>query len=98
MKKEKSLLLLMAAASVGAAHAAPPASIGEEMSIVKVQEKGHTFVKGRVIDSEGNPLVGVTVSGSAFIPCIIEKSCSNTLLFCCYSLFPAIRKYFPVFF
>jgi hypothetical protein len=26
-----------------------------------VQEKGHTFVKGRVIDSEGNPLVGVTV-------------------------------------
>lgn len=61
MKKEKSLLLLMAAASVGAAHAAPLASIGEEMSIVKVQEKGHTFVKGRVIDSEGNPLVGVTV-------------------------------------
>lgn len=39
-----------------------------------------------------------TVSGSAFIHCIIEKSCSNTLLFCCYSLFPAIRKYFPVFF
>ena len=64
MKKEKSLLLLMAAASVGVAHAAPLAS----------------------------------VSGSAFIPCIIEKSCSNTLLFCCYSLFPAIRKYFPVFF
>ena len=29
MKKEKSLLLLMAAASVGAAHAAPLASIGE---------------------------------------------------------------------
>ena len=28
MKKEKSLLLLMAAASVGAAHATPPASIG----------------------------------------------------------------------
>ena len=26
-----------------------------------MQEKGHTFVKGRVIDSEGNPLVGVTV-------------------------------------
>ena len=61
MKKEKSLLLLMAAASVGAVHATPPASLGEEMSIVKVQEKGHTFVKGRVIDSEGNPLVGVTV-------------------------------------
>ena len=61
MKKEKSLLLLMAAASVGAVHATPPASMGEEMSIVKVQEKGHTFVKGRVIDSEGNPLVGVTV-------------------------------------
>lgn len=54
MKKEKSLLLLMAAASVGAVHATPPASMGEEMSIVKVQEKGHTFVKGRVIDSEGN--------------------------------------------
>ena len=40
MKKEKSLLLLMAAASVGAVHATPPASMGEEMSIVKVQEKG----------------------------------------------------------
>ena len=26
-----------------------------------MQEKGHTFVKGRVIDSEGNALVGVTV-------------------------------------
>lgn len=26
-----------------------------------MQEKGHTFVKGRVIDSDGNPLVGVTV-------------------------------------
>ena len=26
-----------------------------------MQEKGHTFVKGRVIDSEGNPLVDVTV-------------------------------------
>ena len=51
----------MAAASVGAVHATPPASMGEEMSIVKVQEKGHTFVKGRVIDSEGNPLVWVTV-------------------------------------
>lgn len=35
----KSLLLLMAAASVGAAHATPPASIGNEMSIVEVQEK-----------------------------------------------------------
>ena len=40
MKKEKSLLLLMAAASVGAVHATPPASMGEEMGIVKVQEKG----------------------------------------------------------
>lgn len=29
--------------------------------IENVQEKGHTFIKGRVIDSEGNPLVGVTV-------------------------------------
>lgn len=26
-----------------------------------MQEKGHTFIKGRVIDSDGNPLVGVTV-------------------------------------
>ena len=25
------------------------------------KKKGHTFIKGRVIDSEGNPLVGVTV-------------------------------------
>ena len=30
----------MAAASVGAVHATPPASMGEEMGIVKVQEKG----------------------------------------------------------
>ena len=29
--------------------------------IENVQEKGHTFIKGRVIDSDGNPLVGVTV-------------------------------------
>ena len=48
--------------------------------------------------TSNHPLVQPAVSGSAFIPCVIEKSCSNTLLFCCYSLFPAIRKYFPVFF
>ena len=39
MKKEKSLLLLMAAASVGAVHATPPARMGEEMSIVKNKKK-----------------------------------------------------------
>ena len=30
-------------------------------NVQEMQEKGHTFVKGRVIDSEGNPLVDVTV-------------------------------------
>ncbi len=38
MKKEKSLLLLMAAASVGAVHATPPASMGEEMSIALIPQ------------------------------------------------------------
>nr|WP_262909820.1 TonB-dependent receptor [Segatella copri] len=39
----------------------PPFQTSFAAGIENVQEKGHTFVKGRVIDSEGNPLVGVTV-------------------------------------
>lgn len=42
-------------------QAAPPVHTSFAAGIENVQEKGHTFVKGRVIDSEGNPLVGVTV-------------------------------------
>lgn len=42
-------------------QAALPVHTSFATGIENVQEKGHTFVKGRVIDSEGNPLVGVTV-------------------------------------
>lgn len=61
MKKKKSLLLFLAATSASFVQAAPPFQTGFAAGIENVQEKGHTFVKGRVIDSEGNPLVGVTV-------------------------------------
>lgn len=42
-------------------QAALPVHTSFAAGIENVQEKGHTFIKGRVIDSEGNPLVGVTV-------------------------------------
>lgn len=61
MKKKKSLLLFLAATSASFVQAAPPFQTSFAAGIENVQEKGHTFVKGRVIDSEGNPLVGVTV-------------------------------------
>lgn len=62
MKKKKSLLLFLAATSASFVQAAPPPfQTSFAAGIENVQEKGHTFVKGRVIDSEGNPLVGVTV-------------------------------------
>ena len=61
MKKKKSLLLFLAATSASFVQAAPPVHTSFAAGIENVQEKGHTFVKGRVIDSEGNPLVGVTV-------------------------------------
>ena len=61
MKKKKSLLLFLAATSASFVQAALPVHTGFAAGIENVQEKGHTFVKGRVIDSEGNPLVGVTV-------------------------------------
>lgn len=61
MQKRKELLLLLAATSVGMAQATPPVHIGVETSNEEVVEKGQTFVKGRVIDSDGNPIVGVTV-------------------------------------
>ena len=61
MKKKKSLLLFLAATSASFVQAALPVHTSFVAGIENVQEKGHTFVKGRVIDSEGNPLVGVTV-------------------------------------
>ena len=61
MKKKKSLLLFLAATSASFVQAALPVHTSFTAGIENVQEKGHTFVKGRVIDSEGNPLVGVTV-------------------------------------
>ena len=61
MKKKKSLLLFLAATSASFVQAAPPVHTSFAAGIENVQEKGHTFIKGRVIDSEGNPLVGVTV-------------------------------------
>lgn len=61
MKKKKSLLLFLAATSASFVQAALPVHTSFAAGIEYVQEKGHTFVKGRVIDSEGNPLVGVTV-------------------------------------
>lgn len=61
MKKKKSLLLFFAATSASFVQAALPVHTSFAAGIENVQEKGHTFIKGRVIDSEGNPLVGVTV-------------------------------------
>lgn len=61
MKKKKSLLLFLAATSASFVQAALPVQTSFAAGIENVQEKGHTFIKGRVIDSEGNPLVGVTV-------------------------------------
>lgn len=61
MKKKKSLLLFLAATSASFVQAALPVHTSFAAGIENVQEKGHTSVKGRVIDSEGNPLVGVTV-------------------------------------
>ena len=61
MKKKKSLLFFLAATSASFVQAALPVHTSFAAGIENVQEKGHTFIKGRVIDSEGNPLVGVTV-------------------------------------
>jgi TonB-dependent starch-binding outer membrane protein SusC len=54
-------LLFLAATSASFVQAALPVHTSFAAGIENVQEKGHTFIKGRVIDSEGNPLVGVTV-------------------------------------
>lgn len=61
MKKKKSLLLFLAATSASFVQAALPVHTSFAAGIENVQDKGHTFIKGRVIDSDGNPLVGVTV-------------------------------------
>lgn len=55
------MLLFLAATSASFVQAALPVHTSFAAGIENVQEKGHTFIKGRVIDSEGNPLVGVTV-------------------------------------
>ena len=55
MKKKKSLLLFLAATSASFVQAALPVHTSFAAGIENVQEKG------RVIDSDGNPLVGVTV-------------------------------------
>lgn len=54
-------MLFLAATSASFVQAALPVHTSFAAGIENVQEKGHTFIKGRVIDSEGNPLVGVTV-------------------------------------
>ena len=54
-------MLFLAATSASFVQAALPVHTSFAAGIENVQEKGHTFVKGRVIDSDGNPLVGVTV-------------------------------------
>lgn len=61
MKKKKSLLLFLAATSASFVQAALPVHTSFAAGIENVQEIRSTFIKGRVIDSEGNPLVGVTV-------------------------------------
>lgn len=61
MKKKKSLLLFLAATSASFVQAALPVHTSFAAGIEQCARKGHTFIKGRVIDSEGNPLVGVTV-------------------------------------
>lgn len=55
------MLLFLAATSASFVQAALPVHTSFAAGIENVQEKGHTFIKGRVIDSDGNPLVGVTV-------------------------------------
>lgn len=54
-------MLFLAATSASFVQAALPVHTSFAAGIENVQEKGHTFIKGRVIDSDGNPLVGVTV-------------------------------------
>lgn len=49
MKKKKSLLLFLAATSASFVQAALPVHTSFAAGIENVQEKGHTFIKGRVI-------------------------------------------------
>lgn len=80
MKKKKSLLLFLAATSASFVQAAPPVHTSFAAGIENVQEKGHTFVKGRVIDSEGNPLVGVTVQIEGTSYGVISDADGNYIL------------------
>lgn len=80
MKKKKSLLLFLAATSASFVQAALPVHTSFAAGIENVQEKGHTFVKGRVIDSEGNPLVGVTVQVEGTSYGVITDADGNYIL------------------
>lgn len=61
MKKKKACCFSWQQLQPALCRLPPPFQTSFAAGIENVQEKGHTFVKGRVIDSEGNPLVGVTV-------------------------------------
>lgn len=93
MKKKKSLLLFLAATSASFVQAAPPFQTSFAAGIENVQEKGHTFVKGRVIDSEGNPLVGVTVQIEGTSYGVITDADGNYILE--FHLWRILKLYFP---
>ena len=80
MKKKKSLLLFLAATSASFVQAALPVHTSFAAGIENVQEKGHTFIKGRVIDSDGNPLVGVTVQIEGTSYGVITNADGNYIL------------------
>ena len=82
MKKKKSLLLFLAATSASFVQAALPVHTSFAAGIENVQEKGHTFIKGRVIDSDGNPLVGVTVQIEGTSYGVITDADGNYILEC----------------
>lgn len=90
MKKKKSLLLFLAATSASFVQAALPVHTSFAAGIENVQEKGHTFVKGRVIDSEGNPLVGVTVQIEGTSYGVITDADGNYILEFPYMAHPKI--------
>lgn len=93
MKKKKSLLLFLAATSASFVQAALPVHTSFAAGIENVQEKGHTFVKGRVIDSEGNPLVGVTGRSKAQAMALSQMLMVTT--YWNFHLWRILKLYFP---
>ncbi len=73
-------MFLLATTSACLVQAAPPFHFGATADMEQVQEKGHTFVKGRVIDSDGNPLVGVTVKVEGTSYGVITDTDGNYIL------------------